>query len=325
MLTVVTGAAGHLGANMVRALLADGRRVRAVVRDDRRAMEGLPVEVVRADVLDPESLSRAFDGATTVFHLAARISLMGDPDGRVASTNVTGPRNVVAACRACGVGRLIHFSSIHALHDDGSGPPLDEDAPPADAPGLPAYDRSKAAGQREVLAAAGNGLDAVIVQPSGVIGPHDFKPSRMGRVLLALARGRMPGLVAGGFSWVDARDVAAAAIAAESRGRAGAAYLVSGPWRSVTDVARIAAGWAGVRPPRLVVPLPIARALAPFAEIWGRASGREPLFTRESLRPLDTHRHVRWTRAEADLDHRPRPVEETIVDTLEWFRSRREV
>lgn len=321
MVAAVTGASGHLGANLVRALLEGGRPVRAVVHRDRRAIDGLPIEVAVADVLDPGSLRRAFDGATTVYHLAGRISLVGDRDGSVARTNVLGTRNVVDACLACGVGRLVHFGSIHALTDDGAGGAIDETAPLAEDRRLPAYDRSKAAGQREVLLGVERGLDAVIVQPSATIGPYDFKPSRLGRVLIDLARRRLPALVASGYHWSDARDVAGAAIAAEQRGRTGASYLVCGPWRSVIDIARLVEARTGSRPPRLVVPIALARSFAPFAEAWGRVTGREPLFSRESLDTLRRHQKVSTARVEAEFGFQPRPLETTIGDTVDWLRT----
>lgn len=322
VLAVVTGATGHLGANLVRALLAEGRPVRAVVRRDRRAVDGLAVETTTADVLEPDSLRQAFEGGHSVFHLAGRISLVGDRDGSVFRTNVDGTRHVVEACLASGVKRLVHFSSIHALADHGSGAAIDESAPAADDPRLPAYDRSKAAGQREALAGLGRGLEVVVVQPSATIGPYDFKPSRMGRVLLDLAHRRLPALVASGFPWSDARDVASAAIAAERLGRPGAAYIACGPWRSVSDIARLVAESTGARPPRLVLPIGAVRPFAPLAEAWGRAIGREPLFSRESLDTLSRHQKLSAARATAELGFAARPLEETIADTLSWFRSR---
>src|SRR5205814_3329159 len=103
--------------------------------------------------------------------------------------------------------------------------PLDETRAHADHPRLPAYDRSKAAGEREVLAGVARGLDAVIVNPMGVLGPHDYRPSRMGEILLDMYHRRLPMIVRGGFNWVDVRDVVAGALAAEERGRRGERYL----------------------------------------------------------------------------------------------------
>lgn len=322
MRAALTGASGHLGANVLRALVAAGHDVRAIVREDARALEGLPVERVEADLFDPDSLRHAFRGRETVFHLAGRISIAGDRDGLVRRTNVLGTRNVAAASLAEGVRRLVHVSSIHAFADPGEGRVLDESAPSATGPSHPAYDRSKAEGEREVLEAASRGLEVAILEPAATIGPHDFKPSRMGRVLCDLAARRVPALVGGGFAWVDSRDVASAAVAAASAGRPGGRYLLAGAWRSVGDVAGIVAKETGVPSPRFTCPLALARLAAPFAEGWARLTGKEPLFTRESLRALRGHRNVSCARAREDLGFRPRPLEETIADTLSWFRER---
>ena len=296
--------------------------MRCLVRDDVRALEGLPVELVRGDVSDPETLKLAFEGAGSVFHLAARISIAGDEGGLVERVNVDGVRNVVEACRARKVARLDHFSSIHALHDRGDGDAIDEDADPADLETLPAYDRSKAAGERIVREAVARGFNAVIVNPTAILGPHDEKPSRMGRVLLNLARRRMPALVSGGYNWVDARDVAQGAIAAERQGRAGERYLLSGTWKTVGEIARIVQACGGRRPPRITLPLVAAAAVAPLALLGARLVGAEPLFTPDSIRALRFHRNIIPRNSIADLAWAPRPIEVTIADTLAWFRSK---
>jgi dihydroflavonol-4-reductase len=317
----VTGATGHIGASLVRALLSSGARLRALVREDVRALEGLPVEPVRGDVLAPETLPPLVGGADTVFHLAGRISISGDPDGGVVRTNVEGARNVAAACRSAGVRRLVHVSSVHAYTGHPLDVAVDESRPLADLEANPSpYDRSKAIGQREVLAAAGGGLDVVVLNPVAVIGPEDFKGSRTGRLLAALAAGRMPGLMEGGFSWVDARDVAAALVAAASRGRGGEAYLLPGHWRSVVDLAAAVHAAGGARPPRLVTPWWLARAAAPLVEAWSRLAGTEPLYTGESMDTVRKHRVVRGEKAARDLGWSPRPFEETVRDTLAWIR-----
>ena len=147
----VTGATGHIGANMVRGLLNGGFEVRALYhnKDNRRALSGLAVEQCQADVLNPDSLVDAFEGVDAVVHLAAIISLEGDPEGKVMKTNRIGPRNVVQACLACRVQKLIHFSSIHAFQYSARDPAVTEAHPPA---GPGSADRIAAGGQRLVMA-----------------------------------------------------------------------------------------------------------------------------------------------------------------------------
>jgi dihydroflavonol-4-reductase len=316
---VVTGASGHLGSNLARLLVERGRTVRAV--DVRRgsSLAGLDLEYVEADVLDPGSLQRAFAGVDAVFHLAARISISGDPDGRVWATNVVGVRNVAEAALGTGVRRLVHCSSVHAFDLEAArGTAVDEASPRALRPGLPVYDRSKAAGESELRAVVARGLDAVVVNPTGVIGPLDFEPSRMGRFFRALREGRLPALVDGAFDWVDVRDVALALAAAADRGRTGEGYLVPGHRASVRELAVLASHAAGMPVPGRTVPLAVARA-------WARARSAvaaptpSSLFTVESLHALASDPLVNGRLAAVELDHRPRPLGDTIRDLYRWF------
>jgi len=318
----VTGASGHMGANLVRALLARGDEVRVLLRADDRAVRGLAVDRVSGDLLDPAALAPLVAGTEVVYHAAAEVSIAGDPDGIVERVNVLGTRHVAAACLAAGVRRLVHFSSIHALESSRADHPMDETQPLVVERGAPAYDRSKAAGEREVLAAAARGLEVVILNPTAIVGPFDFKPSHTGRLIVALARRQMPALVAGGFDWVDVRDVARAALAAGDRGRPGERYLVSGHWLSIAGFAGFAGEVAratGVPAPRLVAPLWAARLGVPFVTIFGKVLGREALYTAESLRAIRLSRQVDGTKARLELDHAPRPFAETIRDSVVWL------
>jgi dihydroflavonol-4-reductase len=323
MTAVVTGGSGHLGANLVRALLEQGRTVRAVVREDSRALAGLDVELTRGDVLDPGSLRSAFAGAEVVFHLAACVSIGHEPAELVWRINREGPRNVAQACIERGVGRLVHFSSIHAYSPFPGDETIDETRAlndPQDA-GLPPYDRSKAAGQLEVLAAVERGLDAVVVNPTAVIGPYDFKPSKLGSGILAMMTRTLPALVSGGFNWVDARDVVSGAIAAAEGGRAGESYLLGGHWLEVVELARLVESACGARPPRIVCPMWLARVGVPFVGAWSKLTGAPPVYTAESLYALRHHRLISCAKAERELGYRSRPLWATVDDTCAWYRA----
>lgn len=321
MTVMVTGAAGHVGGNLVRALLEQGRDVRALVRSDRRALDGLAVEQVEGDVLDPPSLSAACAGMDVVYHLAVKISIQPEEGPQVMQVNVDGTRNVLAACRAAGVRRLVYFSSIHALASTPRDQVFDEDSP-LTAPDFPlAYDRSKGEALRLVRAAVADGMDAVILNPTGIIGPLDFKPSHTGQVLLDLYHGRLPSLVGGGFNWVDVRDVVAGALAAEKLAPAGAQYMLSGAWASIVELGRLAEQATGRRAPRLTSPMWLARVGAPVLGAWARLRGTRPLYTAESLHALRNHRRVSHARATAAFDYQPRPLAETIADCYDWFRA----
>ena len=184
MTVVITGAAGHIGANLVRALISQGRHTRCLVHVNSRAIDGLATEMVQGDVRDLDSLCRAFQGAEVVYHLAACISLSMNDWPVLESVNVTGTRNVVEACLRTGVRRLVHFSSIHALVQEPLSIPVDESRPLVGSRRYPPYDRSKAAAEIIVRRGIEQGLDAVIIYPTAIIGPYDYQPSYFGEALL---------------------------------------------------------------------------------------------------------------------------------------------
>jgi len=318
--TVVTGATGHVGANLVRALLARGRRVRALVHEESRALDGLDVEVVGGDVRDRDAVTRALAGADVVHHLAAVISIDGDQGGRVPAVNVGGARNVAEAALATGARRLVHYCSIHAFDQAPVDRPVDEARARALGPAHPVYDRSKAEGEAAVRAVVARGLDAVILHPTGILGPVDFAPSRMGQFFLDLYHRRMPALVRGGFDWVDVRDVVAAGLAAEERGRKGESYLVPGHWQSVRALADLAAAHTGVPAPRWDAPMWLARLGAPLATAANRLGGGQPLFTADALRALRAG-PVSGAKAAHELGHAPRPTRETVAAVYDWLEG----
>lgn len=324
MQVTVTGASGHVGANLVRTLVARGDRVRVVVRDRTRALEGVDVERVQGDVRDPGSLRAAFAGSEVVYHLAAVISITGDPLGLVRAVNVDGARNAAEAAHAAGVRRFVHCSSVHAfdLYRRGDAPTIDERWPRVpDYPPHFAYDRSKAAGEAAVREVMGRGLAAVILHPSGVVGPFDFGPSRMGRVLLQLQRRTLPSLVDGGFDFVDVRDVVDGLVAAADRGRVGENYLLTGNHLRISELAAAAQAVTGVRPPRLSTPIWMARLGVPFFAAVGKVQRAEPLYTHESLTVLQSRYKFDNAKARQDLGYAPRPLADTLRDTYAWFEA----
>lgn len=322
MLAVVTGARGFIGANLVPSLLAEGIEVRAA--DIRPAAESddPDVEFRHIDVLDRSSLRDAFDGADVVFHLAARISIVGDPTGEMRTLNVDGAHNAAAAALDAGVGRYVHCSSVHSFDLETCGPSLDETGPRAVGDHVPAYDRSKYAGEQRVQSVIEQGLDAVIVNPTGVIGPRDEAPSRMGEILTQLRDRKIPVNVGGGFDFVDVRDAVAGMIAAVERGRTGENYLLSGTRISIKELGQLVAAASGVRAPKISLPL---RLVSPLASLVQRLTpvGVEPVFTPDSMHALRFSPSVSHHKAAVELGYTSRPIHETVNDALEWFEQQR--
>ena len=319
---VITGASGQIGGVLARAL-ADRYgpgRIRAIYRERRGTAADLDIAWVNGDILDKESLIAAFKGAETVFHLAALVSIDAVRAQEFNRTNVLGTRNVVEAALACGVRRLVHVSSIHAYDQHPLDEVLDESRGPADGPHQGPYDRSKAAGEVEIRRGIDRGLDAVILNPTSVIGPYDGGPSAMGQVFLDLYRRRIPALIAGGYDWVDVRDFAAAAVAAETKARCGENYIVSGHWHTVRELAELSRQVTGVAAPRLEFPMWVARLWAPCQVVLDRCRGRRPLYTPASVRVMaHSNRRISSAKAQAELGFQPRPLADSVEDTYRWF------
>ncbi len=319
---VITGASGQIGGVLTRALTGKygPRQVRAIFRKRRGTAADLDIAWVNGDILDKKSLIAAFAGAETVFHLAALVSIGSVRAHEFHRTNVLGTRNVVEAALECGVRRLVHVSSIHAYEQHPLDEVLDESRRAVDSPRDAPYDRSKAAGEVEVRRGIDRGLDAVILNPTSVIGPYDGEPSPMGQFFLDLYRGRLPALIAGGYDWVDVRDVVAAAMAAESRARCGENYLVSGHWHTVRELAELSRQATGVAPPRLQFPMFAARLWAPCQVVLDRCRGRRPLYTPVSVRVMaHGNRRISSARAKAELGFHSRSLAESVRDTYRWF------
>jgi dihydroflavonol-4-reductase len=318
---IVTGAAGHVGANLVRALLARGIKVCALVHRDRRALEGLDVDIVTGDVRDLDSLLRAFAGAELVYHTAGYISISMDEWPRLEAVNILGTRNVIEACLQCGVQRLGDFYNIETLLGEPSDRPVDESRLACESRRHTPYAQSKADGEAEVQRGLARGLDAVILYPSAMLGPHDYRLGFPSQGLLAISNGKLWALVDGGFDWVDVRDVVDGALQAAARAPSGARYILSGHRASLRELADLACEITGAQVPRLVFPMWMARIGAPVSVALSRLAGRRPLYTTASLRPLDGYYRVSHARATQDLDYCPRPLRETVKETLAWFET----
>ena len=322
MITLVTGATGYLGVDLVRALRAQGRDVRALARSDAGAarLDGLGAEVVRGDVTVPDSLGPAVAGVSRVFHLAGVVAHRAREDDRLRSVNVDGARNTLAACRAAGVERVVFVSSVAAVGPAATpAHPRDEGAWMIDGDdGRPdyRYARSKAAGEQLALEAAADGLDVVVANPGFAIGPGDVHRVSSWPVEEYL-RGRLRFTIDGGLSYVDTRDIATGLLLTEERGRTGERYILTNDDGNLSHRDFFARVGSVTGKPRRQLHLSkdLARPL-----LRAGTALRLPL-------PLDTDELAsssRWwfytaAKARRELGFETRPVDDTIRDTANWL------
>ncbi len=322
-LILVTGATGHVGNTLVRELLSQHKCVRALVMpgEDTAALRDLPVEIVAGDVLDPSSLARAFEGVDVVYHLAGIISIMPGPDELMRRVNVAGTRNVIQAARQAGIRRLVYTSSIHALQRPPLGVVIDETLPfdPQNPAGE--YDRTKAEATLAVLEAVRDGLDAVIVCPTGIIGPHDYRGSETGLLILAWMREKLSLLVDGIFDFVDVRDIACGHILACEKGKTGETYILGGERVSLAHLWVLVRETAGIYSQTIIIPFRLAAFAARAAALWYRVTRTRGRFTPYSLETVNSNSHISILKARRELGYAPRPMSETIRDTVNWWRE----
>lgn len=317
----ITGGTGFLGVNLVRLLVERGERVRLLVRREpsRLGLESDLIEFVRGDVTDGDSVREGLRGCDRVYHLAGWVQISPWGWGTARAVNVEGTRNVCAAAMALGVTRVVHTSSIATTGCGTLDDPADEDSAPDEAVLKIPYYRTKLEAEKVVLEHVERGLDAVIVNPTYLLGPWDVKPTS-GRMLIQTATHRVCFAPRrGGINYVDVRKAAAGHVLAMERGRRGRRYLLGGENLSFRALAGRVAAITGPRP---CVALPYS-VLYPFAA-GGSLAGRlfPALFRDANLSVLQAafcEHYVRSDRARHELEYEVTSVDSAIEDALRWF------
>jgi dihydroflavonol-4-reductase len=320
MKVAITGATGHIGGLVVRELHARDYTTKALVRTtDQKSLDGLPMEYVKGDLNDQDALKQLMEACDYLIHAAAVISIDGDMKGLVHQTNVEGTRAVMEAAKDAGIKRVIHLSSVHAYHQKPVREILDENRELVPDPTF-AYDKSKREGQQIALSYASAEMEVLAVNPTSVLGPFDFKPSKLGQAIINMHSGRLPFVFAGGFDFCDARDIAHAIVNALQLGRSGEAYLLGGKWYTLTEFASTLADVSGKKNKPLALHPMLAWMGLPFIKVMAMATGREPLYTNEAIVAVtDGNRHISHAKAKAELNYAPRPLADSLRDTIEWF------
>lgn len=325
--TLVTGATGHLGANLVRRLLSDGEQVRVLLRDkDNGALKGLDVELVRADLRDAAAVDAAVRGCARIHHCAAFVSTI---DGNAAhkrevfDTNVGGTRHILASALRHGVDKVVVSGSLSATgyqpdqpsHEDMPFYPFDRQLP---------YGFTKHLTEHECLRAHAEGLNVVIATSCAIIGPHDYVPSRMGRVLIDFAHGKLRAYIPGGFEFVSSHDMAEGHVLAMRHGRSGQKYIFSTAYASVDDLLKLFQDVTGQPLPRWRLRPEVMATLAEIADkTWFRLFPNLPRrFTPAAVRLLSMRRQARHDKAAQELGFRPTGLHRAVRDAYDDFVRR---
>ncbi len=324
MKVAVTGASGHLGNVICRLLLEQGHQVKGLVFQDKRSLQDVAIQRISGSLFDRQALLNLLKDCEVLIHSAALISIHEDPLGKVLETNITGTRNIIESCAQVGLKRLVYISSTHAV----KALPLDEEfteARPYKTKSDFPYDYSKAECEKLVLQAKEQyNLEVLVLRPSSIVGPFDFKPSELGKALLDLLDRKIPALPEGGHNFVDVRDVAQTAIQSLTQGVSGEIYLTTGKYYSLKELGQLVEKTTSVKTPRLMLPFWLMTLLLPLVKIYGKLKGSAPLFTKASLVALkEGHPYMDASKARKDLNHQSRPLEESIVDFYAWQTQRK--
>ncbi len=323
---LVTGAGGHIGNVLVKYLYKKGyRELRLFVQqnEDISYIERYAKEIVRGDIRDSLAVSAAVRGCEFVFHLAGLVQISGMRKKIIYDVNVGGTRNVAQACLEKGVKRLVHVSSVHALKEPEAGSvdeTLDTDVHNL----LGTYAKSKAMGTIEVMNAMQKGLDAVIVFPTGVIGPYDFRSSYTGSAIKGYIDAKKTQYYFNGkYDFVDVRDVADGIFRAWKYGEKGQGYIISGSVASLEDIIKAVEQSTGNTIRRHRIPVCLVKAAAILAPIYYKLARRKPILSKYSIDVLMSNSSISCEKAQSMLGYKPRPMIKTIRDMVRWHRALR--
>ena len=323
MKVTITGASGFLGYHLIQKLLEQGHTIKAVALDATRAhsLKQFNIEKYDLDVRDSLGHRELFEGQDVVYHLAAKIALSNKYDAELMAINVDGSKAVAQAALDAGVKRFVYVSSVHALSRHPHHECVDETRALALDDHF-SYDRSKAKAELAMREFAKKGLNIVIVNLVGLFGPHDFEPSLMGETLINMINSKRTFIVCnGGFNFLDVRDAADTLMRIIEKGKTGESYILGGEWyhsREIGQTMAFASG-QGARP--FILPIWIARITLPLNRLIWRICGQKEMYTDQSLVHLVSHRFISDKKARAELDHRSRPLWETMRDMVRWLRE----
>ena len=328
---LVTGSAGHVGANLVRRLLDDGVRVRVLLRheDNNEGLEGLDVERRYADIRDLDVTRQAIAGCRGVYHVAARISTIeGNRAHRrnLFECNVLGTRNVLRAAREADAGRVVVTGSFSAVGYDLDDPsaPSDETMQFYPMERVMPYERSKSLVEQECWHAAAAGQDVVVATCCAVVGGADFFPSRLGRTLCDYTNGKLGAYVDGGFEFVAARDIVEGHLLCMERGRSGEKYIFSSEYKTISEILDLFEEVSGVPRPGRRIP---ARVMLVFSEVASFYLSRfhpdfPQRFTPGAIRLLQKRRHADTGKAKRELGYRPTSLRDAVHEAYEFHYRR---
>jgi len=320
----LTGATGFVGHHVARAMAAEGADLRLLVRKTSNLanLEGIPGDTVVGDLARPETYASALPGCDAVVHVAADYRLwIRDPEAMY-TANVDGTRDLLKLAREAGVKRFVYTSSVATMHFHKDGTVINEDTPVSFKDMVGHYKRSKFLAEQQAIAAAEDGQQVIILNPTTPIGPNDAKPTPTGRIFVDFLNGKFPAYMETGLNLVDVTEVARAHVAALTKGKRGHRYILGGENLTLKQILDKMSAITGLPSPTMKIPFAIAATYAFFEEwITGRIRGLEPRATLEEVRMGRKKMYASSVHAQQELGFRLLPVNPAMKAAIEWFRA----
>ena len=320
----LTGTTGFVGHHVAKALAAEGADLRLLVRktSSLKNLEGIPGDTVVGDLASPESFRSALAGCDAVMHVAADYRLWIRDPAAMYRANVDGTRDLLRLAREAKVPRVVYTSSVATMHFFTNGIVSNEDTPVSLKDMVGHYKRSKFLAEQQAIAAAQNGQQVMILNPTTPIGPNDAKPTPTGRIFVDFLNHKFPAYVDTGLNIVDVNEVARTHVAALSKGTPGRRHILGGENLTLKQILDKMSAITGIPSPTTKIPFAVAAAYAFFEElITGRIRGKEPRATLEEVRMGRKKMFASSARAQQELGFRIVPVYPAMRAAIEWFRA----
>ena len=325
---IIAGANGFLGNNIIRILEKDAdNEIRAfVLKDDSiKSLENLNCKIYYGDVTNKESLSSIFENTNGkevfVIHCAAIVYIKSKYNPLIYNVNVNGTKNIVDKVLELNA-KLVYVSSVHAIPEKPNNDLITEvtNFNPDDVYGL--YAKTKAEAAKYVMDAIKNkNLNACIVHPSGIIGLNDFGNSHLTQLIKVVSNGKLFACVKGGYDFVDVRDVAKGVTNACKNGIKGECYILSNRYITIKELCDLICDLQKRKRIKIILPISIAKLIAPLFELYYNLKKETPLFTKYSLYTLSSNSNFSNKKAKQYLDFKNKSIEDTIKDTTKWINK----
>ncbi len=319
----LTGTSGLLGNNTARELLQRGHEVKGLFRYESEVALLERHDRFTAffgDIRDATRMMEGVEGCDAVIHTAADTSHWPARSDSYVNTNVNGTRNVMEAAKQARVKRGIFVSTANALGFGTRENPGTEETPACFQQYGIGYMETKYEAQQLVLKEArDHGYPFLVVNPTFMIGPRDYKPSS-GRMVLAVAMGKVPGYPRGGKNYVYVGDVATAIANALEMGRPGECYILGNENLTYQQMFTKVAEIVGVNPPRLAIPPWATKAFGMLGTISGNIFGVTPKVSYKMARVSCDGHYFSAKKAVNELQMPQTPIETAIKECYEWFK-----